>query len=235
MAKLISTHEVWEASDGTRFEGETAQLDALRHDVYLQECADLETLNKIGFRKMPLPSEFYAGYHGEKAPVYVYTGMPENTEQLELMQTQIKKENRSFRQVPNPKTEQFPQRYTIMVNSLNRKHAVFALVENGAALETLASLASGPIAQKEIEVAETPDGETAVKIAESPVTHSKKTVAKTLTYQDKTLTYLQWARETGLPENTIRSRIEILHWPVEKTLTTPRYGSMKRKAQRVAV
>lgn len=42
-----------------------------------------------------------------------------------------------------------------------------------------------------------------------------------LTFRGRTLTFAQWARETGLTSATIRNRIERGGWTVERTLTTP--------------
>lgn len=42
-----------------------------------------------------------------------------------------------------------------------------------------------------------------------------------ITYNGKTLTMSEWADETGIPYYTLRSRINILHWPAEKALTQP--------------
>jgi len=47
-----------------------------------------------------------------------------------------------------------------------------------------------------------------------------------LTYNGKTQTVSQWAEETGIPYQTLWSRLK-LNWPVEKTLTTPVRGNHK--------
>ncbi len=44
--------------------------------------------------------------------------------------------------------------------------------------------------------------------------------SRVLTHNGKTQTVGQWAKETGLNYQTIRRRIDILHWSVEKALTT---------------
>lgn len=45
-----------------------------------------------------------------------------------------------------------------------------------------------------------------------------------LTYKGKTLNVTQWADELGFRPSTIFSRLNQLHWPVDKTLSTPRKG-----------
>lgn len=48
-----------------------------------------------------------------------------------------------------------------------------------------------------------------------------------LTYQDKTLTFAEWSRETGLPYHAIKNRIR-KGWSVERALTQPvRRGSAR--------
>lgn len=42
-----------------------------------------------------------------------------------------------------------------------------------------------------------------------------------LTFNGETLTYSQWAREIGLKRGTLRSRIVVSGWSIEKALTTP--------------
>jgi hypothetical protein len=41
-----------------------------------------------------------------------------------------------------------------------------------------------------------------------------------LTYNGKTQTISQWARETNIPKNTLLARINYLNWDIEKALTT---------------
>lgn len=42
-----------------------------------------------------------------------------------------------------------------------------------------------------------------------------------LTHDGRALTAERWAREKGLKSTTIRYRLDVLGWPVEKALTTP--------------
>ena len=42
-----------------------------------------------------------------------------------------------------------------------------------------------------------------------------------ITYNNKTQTVMQWSRETGIGESTIRQRLDDYKWSIEKTLTTP--------------
>lgn len=44
---------------------------------------------------------------------------------------------------------------------------------------------------------------------------------KYLTYNDKTKTRAQWAREMGINYNTLIFRLDKLNWDIEKALTTP--------------
>lgn len=42
-----------------------------------------------------------------------------------------------------------------------------------------------------------------------------------LTYKGETLTMTEWAEKMGMKTMTLRSRIDIYHWPISKALTTP--------------
>ncbi len=44
---------------------------------------------------------------------------------------------------------------------------------------------------------------------------------RVLTFNGKTQTYQQWAKEYGLPWHAVRDRIDRLGWPVERALNTP--------------
>lgn len=46
-----------------------------------------------------------------------------------------------------------------------------------------------------------------------------------LTHDGRTQRLGAWAKETGLKASTIRYRLDVLMWTIERTLTTPRYGS----------
>ena len=54
----------------------------------------------------------------------------------------------------------------------------------------------------------------------------EKTGYRFFTYDGKTQTLSQWARETGINKRTLSYRIDRLGWSIEKALTTP---SSKRK------
>lgn len=45
--------------------------------------------------------------------------------------------------------------------------------------------------------------------------------AETVTFNDKTLTYSQWSELTGISYETLRTRVKIYGWDIEKALTTP--------------
>ena len=45
-----------------------------------------------------------------------------------------------------------------------------------------------------------------------------------LTYNGKTMTTAEWAREVGINCGTLRSRVNKYHWSVEDALNTSRYG-----------
>jgi len=45
--------------------------------------------------------------------------------------------------------------------------------------------------------------------------------ARLLTYAGETYSVTQWGRKLGIHTNTIRARLDLLNWPVEKALTTP--------------
>lgn len=46
----------------------------------------------------------------------------------------------------------------------------------------------------------------------------------TLTHDGRTLTIMEWARETGLSRTAIEQRLRVLGWTVERALTTPHRG-----------
>ncbi len=45
--------------------------------------------------------------------------------------------------------------------------------------------------------------------------------AKLYTYNNKSRSLLNWSKETGIKKETLRSRIKMYNWPLEKALTTP--------------
>ncbi|MBE9110309.1 hypothetical protein IQ273_12890 [Nodosilinea sp. LEGE 07298] len=51
---------------------------------------------------------------------------------------------------------------------------------------------------------------------------------KTLTFQNRTLTYAEWDAETGIPEGTLRGRIK-MGWSVERTLTEKNSVGRRKK------
>lgn len=50
-----------------------------------------------------------------------------------------------------------------------------------------------------------------------------------LTYNGRTMTMKQWAEELGISYNLIRDRINKLGWSVEKTFTTPKKKSARKR------
>ena len=42
-----------------------------------------------------------------------------------------------------------------------------------------------------------------------------------ITYKGETKCLVEWANQLGIPYDTLRVRINKLHWSIEKTLTTP--------------
>ena len=42
-----------------------------------------------------------------------------------------------------------------------------------------------------------------------------------LTFGGKTMTLMEWSRETGLPREVIAKRLDLLGWPIEEALTKP--------------
>jgi hypothetical protein len=54
----------------------------------------------------------------------------------------------------------------------------------------------------------------------------------TLTYDGRTITYKEWAAENGWNHELIRYRDKVLHWSVEKILTTPPMDVTKPKVPR---
>lgn len=53
----------------------------------------------------------------------------------------------------------------------------------------------------------------------------KETYGRTLTFRGKTMTIKEWATCLGMNPDTLRSRIYVLLWDVEKALTEPVYRS----------
>jgi len=45
-----------------------------------------------------------------------------------------------------------------------------------------------------------------------------------ITFDNKTQPLAQWAEGLNIPVNTLRSRINQLHWPIERALTEPSHG-----------
>jgi hypothetical protein len=54
--------------------------------------------------------------------------------------------------------------------------------------------------------------------------NKNKSNGRLITAFGKTQNLIDWERETGLKSNTIKNRIDNLHWPVEKALTYRPYG-----------
>ena len=42
-----------------------------------------------------------------------------------------------------------------------------------------------------------------------------------ITYKGETKCLVEWANQLGIPNDTLRVRINKLHWSIEKALTTP--------------
>ena len=53
--------------------------------------------------------------------------------------------------------------------------------------------------------------------------------ARKIEYQGKVDSIAGWSRSIGIPENTLRSRINRKKWPLEKALTTPLDTKMRRR------
>lgn len=51
---------------------------------------------------------------------------------------------------------------------------------------------------------------------------------RTYTFRGKTQTLTDWALETGINPNTLRSRITQFHWPLERALTEPAIDPTER-------
>lgn len=50
---------------------------------------------------------------------------------------------------------------------------------------------------------------------------NNKRTNRLITHDGRTMTLLQWSRETGIHYRTLNSRLDLLGWSVEKSLTTP--------------
>lgn len=50
---------------------------------------------------------------------------------------------------------------------------------------------------------------------------NNKTNNRIICFDNKTMTFVQWARFLGISEQTLRSRIDHLGWSIEKAFTTP--------------
>ena len=60
-----------------------------------------------------------------------------------------------------------------------------------------------------------------VRWADNETQANNKTSNHYVTYDGKTQTVTQWAREKGLKPSTLINRLDTLHWNVEKALNTP--------------
>jgi hypothetical protein len=50
-----------------------------------------------------------------------------------------------------------------------------------------------------------------------------------ITYKGKTQCLSAWSEDTGIPESTLRTRLDKLNWDKERTLETPINKSFKKK------
>ncbi len=51
---------------------------------------------------------------------------------------------------------------------------------------------------------------------------NRKRNNRILPFNGESLTISEWSKKTGLPRSTIKNRLRLLHWSIEKTLTTPK-------------
>lgn len=56
-------------------------------------------------------------------------------------------------------------------------------------------------------------------------------MTRTITFNGKTLTIAQWAKELGIAPATLRDRLNQLRWPLEKALTTPNQKRRREERQ----
>lgn len=61
------------------------------------------------------------------------------------------------------------------------------------------------------------------------VQQNNKRNNRMIEFQNKTLTLAQWSSEVAIPYHTIKSRIDVLGWSVEKALTQPLIKYVKQK------
>jgi hypothetical protein len=66
--------------------------------------------------------------------------------------------------------------------------------------------------------------------AEEPTEEKKQRGKDLITYNGKTQNLSQWAKELGMPGQTLFARLRISNWPVEKAFTTP-VKTRKNKAE----
>jgi uncharacterized protein YjcR len=53
---------------------------------------------------------------------------------------------------------------------------------------------------------------------------------RVLTYKGKSQSMIQWAEELGVSVYTLRSRLDILEWSVDKALSTSARKKVRKKA-----
>ena len=223
MAKEITS--TWEANDGKQFTGENARTLCLNYEKELEAKRSYEYLLGLGFRKIPMPKEFYIGWTGQDTPCYLYTAVAQCDEDLRIIRDYIKGDTISYNKVPMPTVAKFPYRYTVIVNNIRRKHAKFELFQSGEEMANLAGLASGFAGEVEVLPAVIEEG------AEDICADCPYKWASLLAYNNETHTLKEWSEIIGIHPNTLMGRLNKLGWPLTKALTTPA-GQNGRKANR---